>query len=523
MVTEHAIVRGLVLDGNRSPVAMTQPVIIARTDKQFIPGLLQDLSNSPATLSSSLAQTRDSSGVLKLFQPVHRVFQIAVLQMDCDSFGAPRLDPTKIDSLGLVVRRISVDTPNTIERWSKQDSKIAGWVSCTDAELDMDPDPARRRPVATSGNAIIDQHLPVPSSGYAPYSESFAPLFVAPPQLCKQIKATVLYGLIPVTSVEKSEVIPPPSYDPTMVQQHMPYFLQLSTSPVQSSSLALANRVVTYSSATDTFTSSDPDADQSTVPDALTSLINILRQLEFELNAFSDNFSDGVALFQALNQFTVQDSNGNVLANLGDFLKGAAKILVDKQDGSIQMPDQWPRITDDQSTSIALLFQNAMESRVKDLIAGEARYEVQDPPRQYRLRAFVRIKRPDGCPPVLLWSAPSEPFTIAPWYDSAGLPPVKITLPGIATLKNLKPNVAFAMPPELFNVLQKDAKKTLKGQDSSGGGLGIAWICAFSIPIITICAFIVLNIFLSLFDLFFQWMLFIKICLPIPVPKKKRP
>jgi len=326
-----------------------------------------------------------------------------------------------------------------------------------------------------------------------------------------------------VTSVEKSEVIPPPSYDPTMVQQHMPYFLQLSTSPVQSSSLALANRVVTYSSATDTFTSSDPDADQSTVPDALTSLINILRQLEFELNAFSDNFSDGVALFQALNQFTVQDSNGNVLANLGDFLKGAAKILVDKQDGSIQMPDQWPRITDDQSTSIALLFQNAMESRVKDLIAGEARYEVQDPPRQYRLRAFVRIKRPDGCPPVLLWSAPSEPFTIAPWYDSAGLPPVKITLPGIATLKNLKPNVAFAMPPELFNVLQKDAKKTLKGQDSSGGGLGIAWICAFSIPIITICAFIVLNIFLSLFDLFFQWMLFIKICLPIPVPKKKRP
>ena len=41
-----------------------------------------------------------------------------------------------------------------------------------------------------------------------------------------------------------------------------------------------------------------------------------------------------------------------------------------------------------------------------------------------------------------------------------------------------------------------------------------------SIPIITICAFIVLNIFLSLFDLFFSWMLFIKICLPIPVPKK---
>ena len=40
---------------------------------------------------------------------------------------------------------------------------------------------------------------------------------------------------------------------------------------------------------------------------------------------------------------------------------------------------------------------------------------------------------------------------------------------------------------------------------------------------ITICAFIVLNIFLGLFDLIFRWMMFIKICIPIPAPPSPPP
>ena len=47
----------------------------------------------------------------------------------------------------------------------------------------------------------------------------------------------------------------------------------------------------------------------------------------------------------------------------------------------------------------------------------------------------------------------------------------------------------------------------------------IGWLCCFSIPIITICAFIVLNIFLSLFNIIFQWLLWIRICLPFPRPR----
>jgi hypothetical protein len=44
-------------------------------------------------------------------------------------------------------------------------------------------------------------------------------------------------------------------------------------------------------------------------------------------------------------------------------------------------------------------------------------------------------------------------------------------------------------------------------------------ICSFSIPIITLCALIVLMIFLSLLNIIFWWMPFLKICFPIPVFK----
>ena len=48
--------------------------------------------------------------------------------------------------------------------------------------------------------------------------------------------------------------------------------------------------------------------------------------------------------------------------------------------------------------------------------------------------------------------------------------------------------------------------------------LSLNWICGFSIPLITICAFFVLNIFLILLNIVFFWLPFIKICIPFPIP-----
>jgi hypothetical protein len=427
----------------------------------------------------------------------------------CDTFGGPRLDPQKIDSCGLVIRRVSDAHPNLLERWSKQDHLIQGWIPCSDD--DLDPDPAKRRPGATTGNGYIDSLLPVPSPMYARFSESVAPMFVAPPAVCAATKATVLYGLVPVTSVERSEAEPAATtFSSDFVRAHLPYFLR----PDESRTIPGAGRTLT-----------SQDAEDS----SLTAVITVLKQLKFEFGVFGDDTANGQAIFQALNEFSVQDAHGKNINKLGDFLSSASEVLVElnpKQ--NVLFPAKWPTIHEAQSAAIATLVRSAMEARLTSIhIAGEERYESTD--RTYRLRAFARVKHSDGCPPTIQWTPYSESFRIAAWHESAGLPPVKITLPDPTDsnfLKSLKPNVSFVMPAQLFNMLQADPKQTLKGSLPSpvtpkpGGSGGIQWICSFSLPIITICAFIVLNLFLSLFDLVFQWLLFIKICIPLPAPKK---
>lgn len=76
----------------------------------------------------------------------------------------------------------------------------------------------------------------------------------------------------------------------------------------------------------------------------------------------------------------------------------------------------------------------------------------------------------------------------------------------------------FSVPKELFNLLRGKPKDLLEGNGSTGG-LQLDWLCGFNIPVITICAFILLNIILTILNLIFWWLAFVKIC--IPFPRKK--
>jgi hypothetical protein len=120
-----------------------------------------------------------------------------------------------------------------------------------------------------------------------------------------------------------------------------------------------------------------------------------------------------------------------------------------------------------------------------------------------------------------VWSEYSEPFVIAPWYEGSGAPPTQIALPDLTPelLKSLKPNVSFTVPPALQGLLMGNPKDLMEGK-KGGSTLTVGWICSFSLPIITLCAFIVLNIFLTLFDLIFNWMFYIKVCIPFPKRKE---
>ncbi len=130
-----------------------------------------------------------------------------------------------------------------------------------------------------------------------------------------------------------------------------------------------------------------------------------------------------------------------------------------------------------------------------------------------------------GCPPKLVWSHYSEPFRIAAWHESSlrPHPPISLPDPTLAYMQNAKPNCAFHVPANLMGAMQGTTLSGLMSGAGGGGGVGLGWICGFNIPLITICAFFVLNIFLSLLNIVFFWLPFIKICIPFPSVSSSTP
>lgn len=127
-------------------------------------------------------------------------------------------------------------------------------------------------------------------------------------------------------------------------------------------------------------------------------------------------------------------------------------------------------------------------------------------------------------PPVV--SAPTRPFRFAAVFDpDAPARPIRIPLPADTSLKGLRQytrkGVSFLVSNALRKQMGRVAGATLDDLDSGelgepgdDGGSGLGTICSFSIPIITICAFLLLMIIVQLLNNVFFWLPLFRICLP---------
>jgi hypothetical protein len=139
---------------------------------------------------------------------------------------------------------------------------------------------------------------------------------------------------------------------------------------------------------------------------------------------------------------------------------------------------------------------------------------------QYWIRCVYQ--RPE-CGPLApdVVGDPSERFQIAGFFDlDAPSRSIQISLPidtGIADLRKLRKNVSFLLSNQLRAQMNRvtNLNDALKGQFADGGSFDVGLICSFSIPIITICALLVLMIFIQLLNIVFWWMPFLRICFPI--------
>lgn len=149
-------------------------------------------------------------------------------------------------------------------------------------------------------------------------------------------------------------------------------------------------------------------------------------------------------------------------------------------------------------------------------------------------------------PPTV--SDKTEPFVMAAFFDpDAPARPVRISLPADtspAGLRKYQKNAAFLMSDVLCGQINGMRKLTLGDlvlsvlpwpfhknlpdpgpmQPCTSGPSGpqLGMVCSLSIPIVTICALILLIIIVSILDYFFRWMPYLMTCFPLPFKAKEQ-
>jgi hypothetical protein len=147
-----------------------------------------------------------------------------------------------------------------------------------------------------------------------------------------------------------------------------------------------------------------------------------------------------------------------------------------------------------------------------------------DPAAQDEYIIRMVYERPQCKWPVL--SAPTRAFQLAPFFDpDAPVRPIRIVMPVDTSTEGLKKygkGVSFLISDQLRKQMDRVSglkdltEQKLKDEQSFDLGL----ICSFSIPIITICALILLLVIVIALNIVFFWLPFFKICLPIPLKRK---
>lgn len=183
-----------------------------------------------------------------------------------------------------------------------------------------------------------------------------------------------------------------------------------------------------------------------------------------------------------------------------------------------------PNVPKHSATGRTIYFGAVPTTSLDTDATGAARF---DNDAQYEIRCFVRRhktecprtdKTPD-CHGEVVWSEPTEVYKLAAASDLIGTSnrPITIQLPDLAELAAQAASLPAAQLAPVRMVQPQAMKFNVDGDGKpTGGGIGGFQICFISIPLITIVAMFLFQLFLPivvfLFGLFF--LLQLKFCIP---------
>jgi hypothetical protein len=454
-------------------------------------------------------------------------------EASCKIGGSPSLGPEKIASTGFVLRAGSATNQQSFQIAG---GRPQGWADVVDTNAD--PDAARQ----LKALGLVPQSA-TPNPGYTG-EETFPlhPLVVQD----GSTPHTLLYGYLPIGGGSFVPPAPPPvvNTDQNLLSDlPWPFGLlgysngppsqytfdaQITGGQTTSAMAALLRVLLGRYQLVDPAAWTDPTNAQ---------LVSILSSLNFyadppaaltgqDLRAWAAaNPAAGCTLAALLLDYAnASATNGTVAQALlltlmnadptsgvtlppSQYLQsGAGNLLVVEGDASRLRTAMRARIAQQFATPVAAL-------PTPKLISG--------PSGSYFVVPFVRTICPNGCERVH-WGQPSDSFAVAAAFDTDAARPSLIEMPALAdAMKGAARGASFDMPADLaglVNSLNSNSavQSMWNGSGQPSGGIGIRFICSFSLPVLTICAMIMLSIIINLLNIFLGWIAWVKICLPYP-------
>jgi len=522
---------------------------------EFTPQFLQQLSTRQLDNSENLEwQTtdrfsrHDDNLVLRL--PIHKTFYIVSCELVCNRLGMPAVDPQRITSAGYVIRRISNGKEYS---WMISNDEATGWEE-TSTGL-RDPDEHRR--ICRFGVLHPREDVPTYSG------EQTHPMHPQTAHDADGKRRTVLYGFVSLGG----QYIPRRNkgqapFDPqslaefeTATKQHLPWPYG-ERPPLNKSWYLRYTRPVTRGIASLEFfelirllvnryhLGESGIEDNKNLEELVKSIhfYNVDDTVSAQMRTqFDDDTKD---VFRRYRKYSLWYWFNN------NFKRDENQIIdwLTKQEQAIETaikanksPDQadfthMPQGDGTGTTRYSLFitrsdareFRSLLKQRVLDnatSLANEmpAQKFQQDKEDVYQIVPFVRV-RDDYGKERIFWSdasVRSEFFRVASPFDPNASRPSVIAMPSLKDLRTgLAKGVGMITPPDTFSLLNALNLKKGASEDVLPEGetnqLGIQWICSFSLPVITLVAMILLMIMISLLNIIFFWLPWIKICLPFP-------
>ena len=483
-------------------------------DTQFVPRFIQDLHNHNLDEHGWMSQDRmgEFQDEVTLRQPVHRTFYMVSTEVHCGKPGHPALDISRIASAGFVIRR---QDESGFSIWQQENGQAIGWQSRIEDD-DAEPDLYRR----LCNAAVVKKRFPPP-----PYSgEETHPLHAIQTRDTQGRLRTVLYGYLPIGGNYLPKTPPPLTADagealrttlPWPGDWHPEDGILARQGKASRRLVKLLRIAVNHYQIFDGSRTGNNE------------LMNKFHTLT--LRRPHDNLSE--SLGQALERIFAENEGEALhdwLAKATDLENASYQthpaddnILIDEP-----LPfgphDAWLEIGQADAEEINMLMGWRLEQQILDVTrdmplpkfgqAGSDRYYVQP---------FIRVEA--CCREEIIWGEASQLFRVAAPFDPQASRPSMIQMPGFRDLKRgIANGLGIVSPPDMADTLR--ALKPDEGVSDKVIGkkppLGLSTICSFSLPVITVCAMILLMILISLLNFVFRWIPWCFSCIPFPGMKK---